>query len=303
MDRRTFTRNISLGAIGFTTLNSFVLKKEYKKITILHTNDTHSRIDPFPTNHKRYADRGGVARRATLINQIRQEEKNVLLLDAGDIFQGTPYFNFFGGELELKLMTKMGYDAATMGNHDFDNGIEGFLKVQHQAKFPFLCANYNFKNTLLEGKTQANKIFLREGIKIGVFGIGIELKGLVSDHLFKETKYEDPITIAQDQVNYLKHEKQCDLVICLSHLGYQYATEKVSDEKLASKTKGIDLIIGGHTHTFMEKPQKVRNQEGEFTLINQVGFAGINLGRVDFLFDQQEISTVQNQFYSIDNQV
>ncbi len=301
MDRRTFTKNISLGAIGLTTLNSFALKKDLKKITILHTNDTHSRIDPFPENHKRYADRGGVARRATLINQIRSEEKNVLLLDAGDIFQGTPYFNFFGGELELKLMTKMGYDAATMGNHDFDNGIEGFEKVQNHAKFPFLCANYDFQNTVLDGKTQANTIFEKEDIRIGVFGLGVELKGLVSDHLFKETKYIDPIDIANDQVSYLRNEKKCDLVICLSHLGYQYNSDKVSDEVLASKTHDIDLIIGGHTHTFMEKPQKIKNLSGGTTLVNQVGFAGINLGRVDFLFEKREISRVDNRSYSIEN--
>lgn len=303
MDRRTFTKHISLGAIGLTTLNSFAFKKNQKKITILHTNDTHSRIDPFPANHKRYADRGGVARRAALINSIREEEKNVLLLDAGDIFQGTPYFNFFGGELELKLMTKMGYDAATMGNHDFDNGIEGFEKVQDQAKFPFLCANYDFKNTVLDGKTQPNKIFLREGIRIGVFGLGVELKGLVSDHLYKETKYNDPIGIAQDQTRYLREEQKCDLVICLSHLGYEYGSDKVCDKTLAAQTEGIDLIIGGHTHTFMEKPQIVSNRKEESTLINQVGFAGINLGRVDFLFEEEDLTGVYNQSYEIGNQV
>ncbi|MCB0478449.1 MAG: metallophosphatase [Crocinitomicaceae bacterium] len=301
MDRRSFTKNIGLGAIGLTTLNSFAFKKSYKRITILHTNDTHSRIDPFPSNHKKYADMGGVARRASLIHQIREEEKNVLLLDAGDIFQGTPYFNFFGGELELKLMTQLGYDAATMGNHDFDNSIEGFAKVQDKAKFPFLCANYDFTNTVLEGKTQPNTIFIKDGIRIGVFGVGVELKGLVSDHLYKETKYIDPISVAQDQVKYLREEKQCDLVICLSHLGYSYSTDKVSDEVLAQKTKGIDLIIGGHTHTFMEKPQVLKNLEEKNVLVNQVGFAGINLGRVDFLFDSQEISGVQNQSYPVQN--
>lgn len=294
MDRRTFTKNISLGALGIATLSSFESSKKVKKITILHTNDTHSRIDPFPKNHKRYANRAGVAQRATIIEKIRKQEKNVLLLDAGDIFQGTPYFNFFGGELELKLMSKLGYDAATMGNHDFDNGIEGFNKVKHHAEFPFLCSNYDFKNTVIDTKTKANHIFIKDGIRIGVFGIGIELDGLVSKDLYKETKYLDPVEIAQDQVRYLKDEKSCDLVICLSHLGYSYDSDKVSDKVLAEKTKGIDLIIGGHTHTFMEKPAIHQNKDGKTVLINQVGFAGINLGRVDFYFQSEDIISTSN---------
>jgi 5'-nucleotidase len=303
MDRRSFTKNISLGALGIASLSSFDFKKNYKKITILHTNDTHSRIDPFPDNHKRYANKAGVARRASIIERVRAEEENVLLLDAGDIFQGTPYFNFFGGELELKLMSQLKYDAATMGNHDFDNGIEGFDKVKQFAKFPFLCANYDFSNTVLDEKTLANKIFIKEGIKIGVFGIGIELNGLVLGSLYKETKYLDPIEIAQDQIKELKENQKCDLVICLSHLGFEYDSDKVSDRVLAEKTKGIDLIIGGHTHTFMERPEIVRNLGGENCLINQVGFAGINLGRVDFYFETKEIISSSNEVIEIQNRV
>lgn len=286
MNRRGFVKNISLGTLGLIGLNSFSFRKEYKKITILHTNDTHSRIDPFPKNHKRYANLAGVPARAMLIDSIRKQEPNVLLFDAGDIFQGTPYFNFFGGELELKLMTKMAYDAATMGNHDFDNGVEGFDRVKHHAEFPFLCSNYDFKNTLLDGKTIPHKIFIKEGIKIGVFGVGVKLEGLVSNQLYKETKYLNPIEIAQEQAKYLKEEKECDLVICLSHLGFEYVDDQVSDKVLAAKTNNIDLIIGGHTHTFMEKPEIVQNIEGKKVLINQVGFAGINLGRIDFYIEE-----------------
>jgi 5'-nucleotidase len=252
-----------------------------KKITILHTNDTHSNIDPFPANHAKFPNRGGVERRFELIQKIRSEEENVLLLDAGDIFQGTPYFNKFGGILEMKLMTALGYDAATMGNHDFDGGMDGFLKAKQFGKFPFLCSNYNFKNTILENQTQENTIINKGGIKIGIFGIGIELDGLVPKDKYKETLHLDPIELANHHAKLLK-DKGCDLIICLSHLGYEYSTNKISDKILASKTTNIHLIIGGHTHTFLERPTVQKNRDGNTVLINQVGWGGINLGRIDF---------------------
>lgn len=252
-----------------------------KKITILHTNDTHSNIDPFPANHPKFPGMGGVAKRYTLIEKIRSEEEHVLLLDAGDVFQGTPYFNTFHGELEMKLMSMMGYDAATMGNHDFDIGLEGFKNAKRFANFPFLCANYNFSKTILHDQTQAYKIFKKGGIKIGVFGVGVELKGLVPDDKYGETVYRDPIEAAQSMSNLLS-DYGCDLIICLSHLGYDYEDKsKASDLNLAKNTSGIHLIIGGHTHTFLEKPMLVENKSKQPVLINQVGWAGINLGRID----------------------
>ena len=126
-----------------------------------------------------------MAQRAGLINSIREKEDHVLLLDAGDIFQGTPYFNFYGGELEFKLMSTMKYDAATLGNHDFDNGLIGLKKQLPFAKFPFLIANYDFSKTILKDKFNPYKIFNKGGIKIGVFGIGIELEGLVPKNYIK----------------------------------------------------------------------------------------------------------------------
>jgi 5'-nucleotidase len=229
---------------------------------------------------------GGAARRAALIESIRKEEENVLLLDAGDIFQGTPYFNYYGGELEFKLMSMMHYDVATMGNHDFDNGIDGFYAQLPHAKFDFVTANYDFKNTVLNEIIKPYKIINKGGIKIGIFGLGIELEGLVDKKLYKETVYNDPIEIAQDMARILKHNKKCDLVICLSHLGFSYKNEpnKTSDLDLAKKTKDIDLIIGGHTHTFLDKPVIEKNSEGKEVIINQVGCYGINLGRIDFYF-------------------
>jgi len=287
MKRRDFIQKTAastalLGLSG-VSLSSFTTI-ETKKITILHTNDTHSHIDPFPADHPRNPNMGGAARRAAIIDSIRKEEKNVLLLDAGDIFQGTPYFNYYGGELEFKIMSMMQYDLATMGNHDFDNGIDGFYAQLPHAKFDFVSANYDFKNTILNDIVKPYKIIIKDGIKIGIFGLGVQLDGLVDKKLYKETVYNDPIEVAQDMSRILREEKKCDLVICLSHLGFKYKDEpeKPSDIVLARKTKNIDLIIGGHSHTFLDKPVIEKNSEGKEVLINQVGCFGINLGRIDF---------------------
>jgi 5'-nucleotidase len=292
MKRRNFIKNTAatsaLLSLSGLSLSSFSTVKE-KKITILHTNDVHSHIDPFPENHPRNPSMGGVARRANIIEQIRKEEENVLLLDAGDIFQGTPYFNYYGGELEFKLMSMMKYDLATLGNHDFDNGIEGFFAQLPYANFDFVSANYDFKNTELNGIVKPYKTFIKDGIKIGVFGLGIELEGLVDKKLYKETKYYNPIEVATDITKTLKETEKCDLIICLSHLGFDYKNEKdkPSDLKLAAATQDIDLIIGGHTHTFLDKPVIKTNKVGKQVVINQVGAYGINLGRIDFYFSDE----------------
>ena len=294
MKRRDFIQKTAAGsallALPGLPLMSFGTPA-LKKITILHTNDVHSHIDPFPATDSRNPNMGGASRRATLIENIRKENPNVLLLDAGDVFQGTPYFNYYGGELEFKLMSMMRYDLATMGNHDFDNGIDGFYAQLPHADFDFVMANYNFKNTVLDGVVKPYKIFNKSGIKIGVFGLGIELAGLVDKKHYKETVYLDPVDIAQDITRKLKTEEKCDLIICLSHLGYKYSEDKISDLKLAEQTKHIDLIIGGHTHTFLSKPTVVKNLEGKEVLVNQVGCYGINLGKIDFYFDSNKDKT------------
>jgi 5'-nucleotidase len=289
MNRREFiektTTSAAILSIGLS-VSSFSTS-DIKKITVLHTNDVHSHIDPFPADDPRNPNMGGVARRAGLIKKIRKENPNVLLLDAGDIFQGTPYFNYYGGELEFKLMSLMQYDASTIGNHDFDNGVEGLYAQMPHAKFEFLSANYDFKNTVMDGLVKPYKIFNKNGIKIGVFGIGIELDGLVDKRMYKETVYTDPVEASQEMVRILKKEQNCDLIICLSHLGYSYKNEpnKICDLQLAALTKDIDLIIGGHTHTFLDKPTITKNLIGKEVLVNQVGCYGINLGRIDFYFD------------------
>jgi len=243
----------------------------------------HSRIEPFPDDGGRFANLGGMARRASLIQRIREEEAQVLLLDAGDIFQGTPYFNFYGGELEFKLMSKMGYEVATLGNHEFDNGINGFVEQLPHASFSFVNSNYNFSGSALHDSIKAFQIIHKGGIKVGVFGLGIQLEGLVARANYGPIRYQDPVAIAKEMVEELNRQK-CDLIVCLSHIGYAYESARISDLKLAAQVEGIDLIIGGHTHTFLDHPTEVVGPSGHTTLINQVGWSGIRLGRVDYEF-------------------
>lgn len=296
MKRRSFLEKFTLSAAGIMLMKpSFAIQETYSdrtnRLVILHTNDTHSNIDPFPDNHSKYPGMGGIAKRYSIVKQIRAEEPNVLLLDSGDIFQGTPYFNTFNGVLEMKCMSKLGYDACTMGNHDFDIGMDGFLKAKKYAGFPFLCANYDFSKTILKGETQVFKIFKKGGLKIGVFGIGVELNGLVPRLAYGDTIYNEPIEIANDTAAQMKKEK-CDLVICLSHLGFEYQDNKiVSDKVLARNSSDIDIILGGHTHTFLDKPVIEKNKAKKNVLINQVGWAGVQLGRIDIDFNTVKIGS------------
>lgn len=290
MKRKSFIKKAAaagllLSAGGFP-LEAFA-NGEMKKLTILHTNDQHSRIEPFPMDGGKFQGLGGFAQRAALLKEIRRQEKNVLLLDSGDIWQGTPYFNKYLGEIEFRLMSEMQYDASTLGNHDFDAGLEGFVKQFPLAKFPFLNCNYNFSDSPLEGKIQTHKVFDKDGIKVGVFGVGIELDGLVPRDLYGNIKYNDPISNAQKTALLLRHDYNCDLVICLSHLGYKYDDKKVSDIVLAQSTSEIDLILGGHTHTFFDHPEEFANADGKKVLVNQVGWAGIYLGKIDFYLEKK----------------
>lgn len=295
--RRDFLKKTFVAGTGLALSGSLIPPVLYagtpKKITILHTNDMHSRIEPFPNDGGNFANMGGMARRAAIISEIRSQEPNVLLLDAGDIFQGTPYFNFYGGELEFKLMSKMKYDAATLGNHDFDNGMDGLLEQLPNASFSFISSNYDFSDTILKNNFLHYRVFKKSGIKIGVFGLGIELRGLVAKENYGNTKYLDPVAISREMVQELK-SKKCDLIICLSHLGYSYQSDKIDDRKLASQVGGIDLIIGGHTHTFLDHPEEVIGAHGHKTLINQVGWSGLKLGKIDFEFGNKNEITYAN---------
>ncbi|MCK5856767.1 MAG: metallophosphatase [Bacteroidales bacterium] len=297
-DRRSFFKilgGLSLAAaFGNIPMQLLAAKAEdYIKISVLSTNDVHSRIDPFPNTDKRNPGMAGFARRAAIIKNIRKKEDHVLLFDAGDIFQGTPYFNLYGGELELKLMSEMGYDAATMGNHDFDNGLEGFKKQLPHANFPFLTSNYDFSNTILSDQTQKWTTFQKGPIKIGVFGLGVKLEGLVSKNNYQETIYQDPILIGNKMADKLRAQG-CHLIIAISHLGHSYKNKNVSDLVLAKESHNIDLIIGGHTHTFLDQPDEIINKNGNKVLVSQSGWGGILLGKIDFYFSKKDFSKISS---------
>ncbi|WP_439184370.1 bifunctional metallophosphatase/5'-nucleotidase [Carboxylicivirga taeanensis] len=281
-NRRKFIKTTALGAaaLGIAPVVQSCCQSPVT-LTILHTNDVHSHIDPFPANHSRWADKGGFAHRASLINRLRSEQEQVLLFDCGDIFQGTPYFNKYKGRLEIELMNKMGYDAATIGNHEFDNGIEALAENLQRAQFPFVCSNYDFTQSVLNGLTAPYKIIKKGPISVGVIGLGIELAGLVNPKSYKEALYKDPIKAGNEMAAWLKEEKKCDLVIALSHLGYKYSHNKVSDVVVASHTRHIDVILGGHTHTFMDAPDRILNLDKQEVIVNQAGWGGVYLGRLD----------------------
>lgn len=295
--RRTFIRKTTIGA-ALAMAGGFPYEslagERMRKLTILHTNDVHSRLEPFAEDGGRFSGMGGVVARAALINKIRSEEEHVLLLDAGDMWQGTPYFNLYKGEPEIKAMSAMGYDACTMGNHDFDAGIEGFARQLVHSRFPVLIANYDFKGTVLEAKTHPYKVIRKAGLKIGIFGLGVELEGLVSETAYGNTKYKDPLPLAKEISERLRRKENCDIVICLSHLGYEYNSNKISDKIIAKETEYIDVIIGGHTHTFLDRPEVVINKKGDKTIINQVGWGGVKLGRIDFDFSSKKSSNLFN---------
>jgi 5'-nucleotidase len=305
--RRKFLQQTALAAGSLLASKSLLAGtadiSDVNKLTILHTNDVHSRLEPFPMDGGKNQGLGGVAARADLIKSIKAEVdtkqlngdifkepdgSQILLLDAGDIFQGTPYFNLYKGEPEIKAMSAMGYEAATMGNHDFESGLENFATQLQHASFPILLCNYDFTNTPMEFKSQPYKVFRKGKLKIGVTGVGIEMKGLVPDVLAGNTKYLDPIENLNRTAAMLKKDKGCDMVICLSHLGYQYKEDnkRICDIILAKESESVDLIIGGHTHTFLDAPVVEKNKSGSDVLINQVGWAGIVLGRLDFEFSK-----------------
>ncbi|WP_235299542.1 bifunctional metallophosphatase/5'-nucleotidase [Portibacter marinus] len=290
MIRRAFLRHTIVSSIGASLLpwEVFSANAEFSQITILHTNDMHSRIDPFPMDGGRNQGMGGVVKRAAMIDEIRKEKENVLLLDAGDVFQGTPYFNFFHGEVEVKAMSEMKYDLCTIGNHDFDGGIENLAMQMGKASFTMLSSNYDFSNTAMQGVAKDYMTYEMDGVKIGVYALGIELQGLVPAELYGETQYMDPLAVAIKYEKRLRKDEKCDYVICLSHLGYKYGSEKVSDLVIAANTFETDLVIGGHTHTFMKEPDVVINQKGDRVLVNQVGFAGLMLGRIDLVFEKNK---------------
>ncbi len=294
-NRRNFIKAGTLTAMSaYMQPNIFASPQAVDELVILHTNDVHSHIEPFSDDDKKYPGMGGIAPRKSIIDAIRDKHKHTLLLDAGDIFQGTPYFNFFHGSIEIEAMNKMGYDCATIGNHDFDGGLDNLaLQISH-AKFPFVNCNYDFSNTPLAGKINKHVVLQKGKLKIGITGVGVELDGLVPAQLFGNTVYNNPIEAVQKEAAILKYDHKCNLIICLSHLGYKYEDSKVSDLVLGASTSNIDLIIGGHTHTFLPEPVVIKNKKNEDVIINQVGWAGVQLGQLNYLFEKKLRKKIAN---------
>lgn len=255
---------------------------ERLELLLLHTNDLHSRIEPFPANHP-LAGKGGIANLATLIQQHKQQNPNVLLLDCGDVFQGTPYFNLFGGALEYQWMQNMGYHATTMGNHDFDNGIDHLANIlEKNPGIAMLNCNYDLSKTRLKNLVKPYKLVKIGGKTIGITGVGISPENLILDRMIPGLVYQEPVVALQKTVDYLRNEAHCDAVFVISHLGYSYDTDKIDDLKLAAQTHGITAIVGGHTHTFLDKATEVKNAVQQTVLVNQAGWGGLMLGQLRF---------------------
>lgn len=255
---------------------------ERLELLLLHTNDLHSRIEPFPANHP-LAGKGGIANLATLIQQHKQQNPNVLLLDCGDVFQGTPYFNLFGGALEYQWMQNMGYHATTMGNHDFDNGIDHLANMlEKNPGIAMLNCNYDLSKTRLKNLVKPYKLVKMGGKTIGITGVGISPENLILDRMIPGLVYQEPVVALQKTVDYLCNEAHCDAVFVISHLGYSYDTDKIDDLKLAAQTHGITAIVGGHTHTFLDKATEVKNAVQQTVLVNQAGWGGLMLGQLRF---------------------
>lgn len=241
-------------------------------LTILHTNDTHSQVEPIATG-KRDGNHAGYARRLGIIQQERTIDPNLILVDAGDFCQGTPYFNFYHGRIEIDAMNRMGYDAITLGNHEFDNGVDTLAAVLKNAQFAIVSANYDVQGTPLEGIVQPYTIVSRAGIRVGILGVGVNPQGLIADKNFAPVQYLDPFCSAQEAATELKMRHHCDIIICLSHLGTH------TDEKLAMQSKYIDVIVGGHTHKIITN-HYVENSEGHSVLLTQMGKSGARIGKI-----------------------
>lgn len=303
VSRRTFIKQASLLSVGYSAAGVMLRnlgEEPLSSLTILYTNDTHARLDPFPENARQFAGLGGIAERASLIKKIRYEQEHVLLLDAGDVFQGTPWFDVYGGSVDFELMTKMGYDAMAVGNHEFDRGPDGFAEAAKNAGFPILAANYLARDTPMNPFLQDQIVKEFNGYRVGIFGLGIKLNGVVDRSLSGDVRSFDPVRTAERSVNSLRDFYNCDYIICLSHLGYGQELGGIDDEMLAKTVPGIHLIIGGHTHTFLDEPVSVTNPAGNITRITQMGHSGVRLGRIDVpMADPQIAKKISSKYYTI----
>ena len=254
-------------------------------ITILHTNDTHSQVEPTNPKAEKNADLGGYARRMGLIAREREADPNLLLLDAGDFSQGSPYFNYFRGRVEVEAMNRMGYDAGTFGNHEFDNGLDTLAMLVRMARFPIVCANYDVTGTPLEGLVKPYVILRRGGLKIGVIGVGVSPDDLIAKDNFGGITYMDPLPVINETAAMLREKKHCDLIIVLSHLGTDN-TDNVSDEQLVPELRSVDIIIGGHTHHLING-ERIPDAEAHEVVLSQMGKSGMRVGKIKVNFAEE----------------
>ncbi len=285
INRRLFIKRAGLaGALVATGVPSWAARgkgsrKDRFTINIVHTNDVHSQIDPFPANSTRFPGQGGFSRRLAYTQKVRNIDSQTLVFDSGDFFQGTPYFNFYKGKLEIELMNRIGVDVVTIGNHEFDNGLDMLANRIKEAKFTFVNANYKFNHAELDKLVKPYTILERYGIRIGVFGLGVQLDGLVNLVQRGKTEYSEPVEVANRISKHLKLNEKCDLVVALTHIGYTMGNNQ-DDKALATNSEYIDLILGGHTHTFLEKPDVITNRVGRKVWVNQTGASGVYIGHL-----------------------
>ena len=259
-----------------------------KHLEVLHTNDTHSCIMPLNPNlaDTAVAGRGGFLRRVAMIKEERAKNPDLLLIDSGDFSQGSPFYTMFKGDVEIGLMNLMGYDAATIGNHEFDFGMENMARIFKMAKFPIVCANYDFTGTCVEGLVKPYVIIKRNGLKIGLFGLSPQLEGLVDLSKCKGVTYLDPIEVGNRVAAELKHDKKCDVVICVSHLGW-LRPDEMGDQKLLASSKDIDLVLGGHSHSYFKALRYVNNANGKAVPVDQNGKNAMYVGKLTLSFDKK----------------
>jgi 5'-nucleotidase len=292
MQRRTFLSAAAASAAALALPGRGWAADPITEVRILHTNDTHSRLDPFPMDGSRYEGLGGVARRKTLIDRIRRAHPHVLLVDAGDVFQGTPWFNLFCGKADYQAMNRMGYDVGILGNHEFDGGVPGLEAAMREARFDFVSSNYQFDAPALKARVKPWMVRELGPIRLGILGLGVAFEGLVSPDLHAGVRYGDVIRHAREGVRALRQEQRVDAVVALTHLALDDEPHSPGDRTLAAEVPGLDLIIGGHSHTFLDEPLRHRHADGRVTTITQAGFAGIWLGQATLRFEGKRLASV-----------
>ena len=272
-------------ALLLTTMN--VGAKGPKKITVLHTSDTHSCVLPLNKNlaDTMLADRGGFLRRIAMLKQERQSDPDLLLFDCGDFSQGSSYYTMFKGDVEVELMNRMHYDAVTIGNHEFDFGLDNMIRLFKLADFPVVCSNYDFGDTELKDIVKPYIVLKRKGVKIGVFGVCPPLEGLVSTKNYGPLKYLDPVEVTERMVDILRNQKKCDVVICLSHLGWEISD--YPDNELIKRTSGIDLVLGGHSHTYLKTLGYETDKTGRKVPVDHEGKHGIFVGKMQLMLEKK----------------